>query len=651
MAVLPSVLLAQQNSRRISFTGTSHGLYISFSDVAIPKSGFRLFRIEDKKEPELIASFITAASSNEFQYRMTRYAGLFPGYALPSARMADTLWKVWNKPDSAGLFVQMAVPIIQLSLGLSVLDTTAHLGNTYRYQLAVQGESQEMTSEPIRYEEDHPVFSPISTLLADPGERQVHIEWATTSDNAAPLFEVYRKVAGSTLPFSRLTTPVGIRNSIDGDSVIYLMTDTTSHFGIRYDYYLQSKDLIGNTGNCSDTVSVQSGGRRNLETAFNINTQAVNQGIRIYWDPLSKTKSAQNILVMRSELYDDGYTLVATVPTTDSDFVDNAIRAGKSYYYQLLVQGESNISRASPRVSGIYHGAVRLLPPQNLSASSKGNLVRLEWSYTDSLNVSGFYLYRSFTSYDKPQLVSGLIPLKPGIQMYTDTNRVAELTHAHYMVAAVSTTQSLGPPSDEVSVLVGLADSSSRVATPSGMRFLWLSDTVVSITWRDLQRSEYQVAGYHVYKKAQKNDSLVLLTNLVDQAMNEYVDTIPPGKSRWYSVKAFNLQGKESAFGPILQIDAPLNKPLPPSLFTVAKDHLSVLLSWNQSENIVSYQVYRSDGNHAPRLIGKVKPSENELSGYEDANLAKGNYYYYVTSINNKGIESDFSKEISVSQP
>src|SRR5699024_1555794 len=117
-------------------------------------------------------------------------------------------------------------------------------------------------------------------------------------------------------------------------------------------------------------------------------------GIRLNWNPLLPNPSLQNILVMRSEVYDSSYTLLKTLPVTDTTFTDKDVKAGRNYYYQMMVQGSQNYSLPTPRVSGIFLGKSFLLPAEDLVSEPTDEGIQLTWKYRDKEKLNGFNIYR-----------------------------------------------------------------------------------------------------------------------------------------------------------------------------------------------------------------------------------------------------------------
>lgn len=653
ISILDGRAQQRKDSGPVYFTGTASGLYMEFNEVAVARTGLTVMR-KSKADADYIPVGKTTrpTSSADFHRRMSEAVDLFPGYSLPALELTDSLWQVWNGEDAASLLGARS-PIIHLALGLGFLDTGVVTSQTYLYQFVSETDGAHFESERVIYERTLPLFSPMKSTVVDAGESRPHLEWQSDRANGAMQFDVWRRISGSSADFEKLLTPSGMVVNAKGDSLTYLVTDTTALSGVRYDYYLSGRDVFGNPGNPSDTVTLQVGGRRNIEAAFNVQTQAVDNGIRLYWEPLEQRYALQNIVILRSAVYDGGYETIATVPVTDTAYIDPDVLGGKNYYYQLLIQGEANFSQASPRVSGIYQGIVKLLPPQNLEGKDTHEGGRLSWYYADTTNLRGFYVYRTLSTTLPLEQVSGLLPPTAGLNTYVDSTQLAAGGHAYYTVAAVSTTQSLSSPADVIEVLRAGKSEAVRLTAPSQLRPLWLTDTTVSITWLDLLARSEKVMAYRIYRKDTEEGEFDEKAWL-ETDMNEVVDTLSYGKQRWYTIRSVDVSGALSAPSPVVAIASQYQRPLPPGNVRLVVGEDGIVANWDtdgESSKIHSYRIYRTTATGITEAIADVE-SVGEQQSYLDRKVKTGNrYYYYVSSIDEHGIESDVSEEVSITMP
>ena len=76
----------------------------------------------------------------------------------------------------------------------------------------------------------------------------------------------------------------------------------------------------------------------------------------------------------------------------------------------------------------------------------------------------------------------------------------------------------------------------------------------------------------------------------------------------------------------------------------------SVTLSWTASTSQVNgYYIYRSSISGGP--YAKLNAALDPASSYTDAGLTSGTYFYVVTSVDQNGMESGYSNEVTVTIP
>src|SRR5699024_5499170 len=107
-------------------------------------------------------------------------------------------------------------------------------------------------------------------------------------------------------------------------------------------------------------------------------------------------------------------------------------------------------------------------------------------------------------------------------------------TSAYYAVTAVCKASNQSPSSLVVS---GKATGIPAVPAPVSVKSLWLSDTTVSITWKDMMREVPGIVGYKVYKDNEMLEEISENNFFVDTDINQIIDTLRPGQEAWYWVK------------------------------------------------------------------------------------------------------------------
>lgn len=636
-------LYAQQG--KVTMIGTPKGIYIDVNDLEMAKQGYLLLRKgPDEKEFAAIHRVSALLSLNTVQQRIKDQLFLFPESGSLSDSLSLKLWQAWEDPVKQQQFLSVQIPQIRIGFGLGIMDTTAVMGQNYSYKImATNGDEFNAT---MTYTLSEPDFAPIKSIEIDPGEAFPILRFQSALEQAAPLFEIHRRVRGANTDFKAVYSTRGMNGNVQNDSIIYFLQDTTALQSVRYEYYLIGKDFFGNLGTSSDTVTLQVGGFRNVNRGFNVQTAAVDGGIKVYWDALDQRYALQNILLYRSDNYDTNYQLLATIPVTDTLYVDETVRGGKNYYYQMVMQGESTVSFPTARVSGLATGIVNILPPTQVQAYMEGDLPTLSWQHVDSIQVAGFYIYRSFDPNGKLSQVSNFIPYNATEQSYRyqDSSVNKGEVIGYYAVTAVSHTQSLSPLSEVVQLSIPKG-STVQVEAPRQLRYIWMDKAHVSITWYDMEKTVGALDYYNVYRKS-KDDAAFPTVPFAKVVANEFVDTMYQAGVYDYAIQSVMDSTRMSALSNPIRIEKLNEKPLAPlrvRLYTAEAS--KVLLQWDTSAQAMKgYNIYRSVGNSNPQLLKTLAGDQLE---YLDSAIEEGNtYYYYVTAVDMQDVESEKSLEV-----
>lgn len=640
-----SVSLQAQEQAPVA-TGCPAGVYISLNRVLPYTAGYKVYRREDKGEWLPTGSYAPCINAAMLHRRMSAFAVVLPDYAPPGTALTDTLWGLYRSAQKEQI-VSAVFPLLHLALGSGFLDTTAIKGVTYEYSFRFTDSIKSLETGAVLYQPATPQYAAMQLQQAVPDARTILAEWGTAQGNAAPFFDVYRRQAGGVADFKKLAATRSIRNGNRADSLVFMITDSSILPGITYDYFLVAKDYLGNNGNHSDTIRLQAGGRSNVPAVFNLNSRSDTNGIRLSWRVPPGAASLRNIIVLRSEDYDTGYHPLVLLPVTDSVYIDNAVKGGKNYFYQLITEGAFNYSIPTPRVSGMYTGRVVLLPPASMEARVVKGGIRINWRYDAKENIAGFKVYRSSSPRLEMQLVSDLVPAgkDTAVCSYTDSAATGNGTW-YYAVTAVSRTSSQSPFSRVVSAGASRPDA---VPAPDGIRYLWLNDSTVSLTWRDLHRDVQGMAAYRIYRAGSEQKVLTEGHIFRETTLNECTDTLTPGTTHWYAVQAVDIRGQGSTISQLVRIEAPVYKPLPPAAIRLYRQNKGILLTWNGMEDgsVLSYHIYKAEDNGKLILLTTI-PAGGPALSYADAAVAKDRvYFYYITAVGRRGAESNRSEEIS----
>jgi fibronectin type 3 domain-containing protein len=132
--------------------------------------------------------------------------------------------------------------------------------------------------------------------------------------------------------------------------------------------------------------------------------------------------------------------------------------------------------------------------------------------------------------------------------------------------------------------------------------------------------------------------------------MNEFTDTLQEGEVRWYRIKTINTAGISSVASPSLRIEAPVHKPLPPGRVHAYRQGKNIVLDWDGSLNagIREYRIYKAENTGKTILVDSLMAIRQPYQYIDEATRPGNVYFYYVTSVAGRELESRRSEEVRV---
>jgi glucuronoarabinoxylan endo-1,4-beta-xylanase len=202
--------------------------------------------------------------------------------------------------------------------------------------------------------------------------------------------------------------------------------------------------------------------------------------------------------VYRSTTYGGPYSQINVSLATSSDYVDNTVTAGTTYYYVVTAvdmsmneSGYSNQSSATP-----YDGTPPAAPTALLATTGNGT-VSLDWLDNSEDDLDGYNVYRSTTSGSGYSKVNGSLV---GSSDYTD-NTVTNETTYYYVVTAVDIYTNESGYSTEV--------SATPTANPSSIytfEGITASDTEYNAFACDVDTFPFESSSDNVNAKTEATD-------------------------------------------------------------------------------------------------------------------------------------------------
>ncbi len=278
--------------------------------------------------------------------------------------------------------------------------------------------------------------------------------------------------------------------------------------------------------------------------------------------------------------------------------------------------------------------------PENLNSTTGYGYVYLTWEEPFHDGNTKIIEYRIYRGLD-PGGITYLDSVSAPITSYNDTDVENGVTY-YYNVTAVNA-EGESPPSSLYAVPGNSPGSPENTAAEAG-------DEYVYIGWDEPgDDGGFPVTEYRVYRGTSPGEEVLLDNVTADD--DHYNDTaVDNWQTYHYYVTAVNERGESlPSTGVSAMPVPPAEQPSAPGNLVGDAGDGYVNLSWDEPTNngnrpIVEYRIYRGTVQGELAYYDDVT-----VLHYNDTNVDNGETYYYsVTAVNQAGLESGHSDEISV---
>ncbi|MDQ5984636.1 MAG: hypothetical protein CSYNP_00331 [Syntrophus sp. SKADARSKE-3] len=368
--------------------------------------------------------------------------------------------------------------------------------------------------------------------------------------------------------------------------------------------------------------------------------------IELTWNHLD-LPHVQGYYIYRSTSADANFLKIKKIPADSSksrkvSYSDTEGLADKTrYYYRVTALGESDMeTSASATVSAVTRGK----PAAPAGLQAKSGLVKkveLTWTAGQDNDIEGYIVYWSMDKKSKFQLLKKLSGRTT--DRFTDesrgSNKLDDGGTYYYIVTSYNKVDVESEPTAAVS-----ATTKVRPAKPSGLRSEGVKVKGVVLSWTP--NSEQDITAYSVYRATDgRGGNFSALAKVTGQTRFTDRD-LKDGQSYWYKIQAGDKDELLSDLSDAVEATTK-PKPEPPQSLNAAMAGGGVNVRWqsNSEKDIVSYTVYEK-GFFKPEKIA----SDVKQTSYLDARPLKAGKerIYVVTATDKDGLESEFSKEMTV---
>ena len=377
----------------------------------------------------------------------------------------------------------------------------------------------------------------LSTLLTAPADFkanvvsdiQVNLTWRDTTV-AETGYRVLRKLtsSGSATP-TTIATLAANANSY---------SDTGLVAATGYTYSVVAFDAAGKTAS-SKNVNVTTKAEVVIAPSGLVATPVNSNQVDLTWTDNSANEVSFRIL--RKLTSSSEFTTVATVPANTTTYSVTGLNASTSYTFAVAaVGGSRNVSTSVSVVATTL--ANPMVAPTGLTAVAVSD-AQINLTWTDaSNNETGFKVLRRLngTTSSTPAPWTVVTTTAADVTTYENTG-LLQATGYTYAVASVN---AIGDYA--ISATATATTLATQLAAPSDVTARAISDTVVSLTWKDLTVAE---TGYRIVRKLTSNSSGSLATVATLAAnVTSYSDTgLTAATGYTYAVVAIDAAAKTAS--------------------------------------------------------------------------------------------------------
>lgn len=341
--------------------------------------------------------------------------------------------------------------------------------------------------------------------------------------------------------------------------------------------------------------------------------------------------------IYRSVTSTTGFTMIDSVVHPQTTFIDSALTAVTTYYYQLSAVNEWGESPLTAEISATTPPVGAPSTPVGVTATAAGyQEIDLVWQVSTG-NPSRYRIFRSLTANTGFVVIDSV---NHPVVNFRDNSPDSSQVY-YYQVSAVN---AIGESA------VSLADSAitfGKPPQPQGVTATTLSADQIELNWS----VAHPTAKSHYIYRASGPAAPFVLADSVEASLTSWVDSLrlPLTEYRYY-LRAKNRFGLSAVS--LTATTTTLGRPptTPQNASAQALSATEVQLNWSVSENLPEvYRIFRS--RQSGTGFALIDSTQHPDSVYIDTGLApETDYFYYLIAANIWG-QSVRTAEIVVRTP
>lgn len=389
--------------------------------------------------------------------------------------------------------------------------------------------------------------------------------------------------------------------------------------GNHYAYYMVLEDWAGNKGVPSDTLFALSYDPENIRAITELQGATEGSAIGLSWKELPKETIYTGIEVLKSRNYDSAYVVLDTLPASATSYLDKKVLRGSAYYYRLrpilLMDNpdeDAIIYAETAVIIGYGDADGRPAKPEGLQLENKENGAQLSWWTSDELDIYGYTVLRGYSA-------DNLEVIETGVQENTYVDTLISKGYSGpviYAIQAMNHNQMVSDTSDLISLQVRQA---GYVTPPAGLSSK-VTHAGVLLRWNDVSRTDDDIAGYVVFRRAvSETENEYQTLNKELNMLPEYLDTTYDKSASYeYAVASVDTWGNFSLLSSSTTVDQSSREKdlMPPLDLRLRNLKTGIEVSWPKSlsKKEGSYIVYRRiEGGERYERLAEVSIDDKYL--------------------------------------
>ena len=314
--------------------------------------------------------------------------------------------------------------------------------------------------------------------------------------------------------------------------------------------------------------------------------KTANGKIQIYW---KSVKRAKEYRVYRSA---NGKSYKYIGKTTELNYLDANVKAGKKYYYKVAAAANGSIGTKSAKKS--IKASKPLTRAKITSISAKNSKVTLKWKKVK--NADSYKVYRSADGGKTYKFV-----IKTKKLSFTTTKKQAAKTYRYKVVTVKNGIEGKMSVAKVIKVKAKNTSNQNQAAATLGKVKIidtMVRKTTINVTYQKVNGAE----KYQVYRASAENGTYELAGTT---SMLSFTDkNLTPGKQYFYKIRALKTVNGKKKYGSYSAVEtATTNK---------SSDALSSLIVKGQ-ENKYFFNPQGKDGDSIADVQGRNYFSDEEL--------------------------------------